>query len=219
MTRNFAAERKRVREEYEALIDECRAAMDKTWEAKKAKYTSKAEDPFEDIRVSGLRFDALFEDVTERNQRIEKLRHEMSCKLNKISEMGARMLLTPDIAERRAKGDAFIVDVGERLKRKPSRGQPASPLSPTNVAERRGFFTTVEAEHPQPLTPPISPTATMMPAVPASAPTSTLSELRNGETPPREPSSRPVLKIKFLSVLELLTKQQTVSKALAAESS
>lgn len=168
MTRNFAAERKRVRDEYEALIDECRAAMDKTWEAKKAKYTSKVEDPFEDIRVSGLRFDALFEDVTERNQRIEKLRHEMSCKLNKISEMGARMLLTPDIAERRAKGDAFIVDVGERLKRKPSRGQPASPLSPTNVAERRGFFTTVEAEHPQPLTPPISPTATMMPAVPAS---------------------------------------------------
>ena len=89
MPRNFAAERKRVRAEYGALIDECRAAMDKSWEAKKVKYTSTTDDPFEDIRMRGLRFDALFEDVTERNQRIEKLRHEMDCKLTRIGRLGA----------------------------------------------------------------------------------------------------------------------------------
>lgn len=87
MRRNFAAERKRVRDEYESLIDECRASMDKSWKKKQAKYVPVTDAPFEDIRVSGLRFNALFEDVAERNQRIEKLRHEMDCKLNKISQL------------------------------------------------------------------------------------------------------------------------------------
>lgn len=90
MPRNFSAERKRVRAEYEALIDECRAAMDKSWEKKRAKYMPKSDDPFEDIRMSGMRFDALFEEVTRRNQRIEKLRHEMACRLSKLSELMLR---------------------------------------------------------------------------------------------------------------------------------
>lgn len=84
MARNFAAERKRIRDEYEARITDCRAQMDQSWEAKRVRYMPRTDDPFEDVRLRGERMDALFEEVTARNQRVERLRHERDCKLLKL---------------------------------------------------------------------------------------------------------------------------------------
>lgn len=210
MPRNFAVERKRVRAEYEALIDECRAAMDKSWEKKRARYMPKTDDPFEDIRMSGIRFDALFEEVTRRNQRIEKLRHEMDCRLSKLSESGDALKLTADLAEYRAAGDVVVVDV-EKEAREFRRGkQPMSPVSPLNAEARRRFLSPDESpREPQLLTPPTSPvTTTTTAALPVLTFTPAEPMPAGNKGPGELVTHRPLHKFKFLSVLQLVIKHR-----------
>lgn len=86
MERNLAAERKRIREDYEERIADCRAEMDRSWEAKRLKYEPTTDDPFEDINLRGERFAALLEEVVRRNQLIEGLRWERDQRLLELGE-------------------------------------------------------------------------------------------------------------------------------------
>lgn len=206
MSRNFTAERKRIRAEYEERIADCRAQMDKSWEAKRKKYVPTTDDPLEDIRVRGLRFDALFEEVTARNQRIEGFRHEMECKLRKVGELIASGgILTTDLAQYRAEGDVVIVDV-PTAGHDDWRSHPISPVSPSTERARERLFTPDESvDEDQLLTPPTSAVtrvaasaatpAVLAPAQPGPG---------NDSVPQEQGTQRSTHRIKFLSVLPLM---------------